>query len=181
MDLTFSKTITLTNGKTITLRYPTQEDVSRLMEFINPIITEHARILLDQIVEENEEREYLLSFIEKMKKDNAVKILAIFDGSIVGATDIQRLTHKQKHIGTFGISVSKMFRGLGLGEAMMREALFHAKEVLRLRLVTLTVYLKNDTARALYTKMGFLEYGHLPGAVLQDGVYEDEILMYKAL
>ncbi|MBI5151797.1 MAG: GNAT family N-acetyltransferase [Candidatus Pacebacteria bacterium] len=181
MDLTFSKSITLDNGQAVTLRYPTQDDVSRLMAFINPIIIERARILLDEIVKIDVEREYLFDFLEKMKKNNAVKIFAVVDENIVGAADIQRQPHKQKHVGTFGLSVSKPFRNLGLGKSLMQEALLQAKEVLGLRMVTLTVYAKNDVARDLYKKLGFLEYGHLLGAVLQDDVYEDEILMYKPL
>lgn len=181
MDWSYSSQITLKNGDVVSLRYPAYEDAVELREYINRIVAEDTRILLDHPVTLEEEQEYLSSFMASMEKDDAIKLFVIHDGQIVGAADIRRQPFKQKHVGMFGISISKDFRGMGLGREMMTVLLGQAKKVMGLEMVMLSVSVENSTALSLYKSMGFIESGVTPKALLQNGKYEDQVSMYKML
>jgi len=181
MDWSYSSQITIKNGKVVSLRYPAYEDAAELREYINRIVAENTRILLDHTVTLEEEQAYVSSFLANMNKDDAIKLFAVCDGQIVGAADIRRQPFKQRHVGLFGISISKDFRGMGLGRELMNVLMKRAKEVMGLEMIILSVNAENEAARALYKSMGFLESGVTPKAFLQDGTYEDQVSMYKML
>lgn len=181
MDWSYSSQLTLKNGLAVSLRYPAYEDAEELRAYINRVVAEGTRILLDHPVTLEEEQEYLSSFLASMEKDDAIKLFVVHEGQIVGAADIRRQPFKQKHVGMFGISISKDFRGMGLGREIMRVLLGKAKEVMGLEMVILTVNAENVAARSLYKSLGFIESGTIPKALLQDGMYEDQVSMYKML
>ena len=56
------------------------------------------------------------------------------------------------------VAVRQHMRGNGIGEALMREAIALCKEK-DVRLMTLEVRMTNDTAQALYRKLGFKDGG----------------------
>lgn len=177
----FSKTITLKDNRTALLRYPLPDDGQRLVEYINPIVREPARILLNVEQTLEEEQEYLTKYFKKAQEGDVIKIFAIADNKIIGITDMRRQPFKQRHIGLFGISVCLSYRGVGLGKILANEVLTQAKTELKLRMAVLTVFVKNVPAIPLYKKLGFQEYGMLPDGLFHDGAYENEIFMYKNL
>ena len=177
----FSKTHTLKDGRTITLRYPQEDDAQRLVRYINPIVREPARILLNVEQTIEEEEKHLKDSLALIEKGDLVKIMAVVGDKIVGMTDVTRQRYKMRHIGLFGITISKTYRGAGLGKILIDEALVQAKIVLNLRKVILSVSTQNIPAVTLYKKMGFVQYGELPSAMFHDGAYEDEIFMYRDL
>ena len=181
MDWSYSSQITLKNGDVVSLRYPAYEDAAELREYINRIVAEDTRILLDHTVTLEEEQEYLSSFLASMEKDDAIKLFVVHDGMIVGAADIRRQLFKQKHVGMFGISISKDFRGMGLGREIMKVLLGQAKSVMDVEMVILSVNAENVAALSLYKSLGFVESGVTPKAFLQNGKYEDLVSMYKML
>ena len=77
--------------------------------------------------------------------------------------------HKVVLWGTF---VKHEFRQRGLGRAVVRRALEHAKRN-GARRASLTVYLPNPEATSLYESLGFSVYGVEPEAVCLDGIYHD--------
>jgi len=177
----FSKTVTLKDGRPILLRYPLPDDAQRLIEYINPIVREPARILLDVEQTLEEEQEYLAKYFKKAEAGDVIKILAMAENAIVGIADMRRQPFKQRHVGLFGISVGITHRGVGLGNILADEVLAQAKTELKLRMAILTVFAKNIAAISLYKKFGFQEYGRLPDGLFQNNAYEDEIFMYKNL
>ncbi len=181
IDFSFVKEVALKDGRNILFRYPRLEDAQALMDYINPIIMEPTRILMDTPQTLEQEQAYLQSSLAAMQRYNEIKIFAVDNDVIVGVSDVRRSTYKNRHIGIFGITLHKAYRGVGLGTLLMNEALYQAKNVLKLMMVILTCNAENRIARELYEKMGFQEYGRLPGAILQQGIYEDEIFMYKML
>lgn len=181
MDFSFSKQVTLKDGRVVELRYPRADDAQLLLDYINPIIAEPARILVNTQQTLEDEQKYVEMLLRKMEKDEFIKVLVVAEGKIVGSADVHRLPYKQSHMGSFGLSVAKDYRGSGLGRILTEEMLRQAKEVLKVEMVELTCNLENEPAHALYQKVGFVEYGRLPRAIIHDGNYETQLLMYKVL
>lgn len=86
------------------------------------------------------------------------------------------------HVGVFGITVKKEFRGEGIGKLLMDLTIKEAQKTLKdLRIITLGVFSNNPLAKAIYEKFGFKEYGCLPEGVLHQGKYVDHLYMYKKI
>jgi RimJ/RimL family protein N-acetyltransferase len=85
----------------------------------------------------------------------------------------------ESHVGTFGLSIDASVRGKGLGEALMRAVLDEAVKLPGIRIIELKVKAPNAVARALYEKLGFIEYGLLPLGTQHQGAFVDEVMMYK--
>ena len=49
----------------------------------------------------------------------------------------------------------------------------------RLKIITLSVFGNNTIAFELYKKLGFTEYGRLPGAILHREQFVDHVYMYR--
>jgi ribosomal protein S18 acetylase RimI-like enzyme len=70
-------------------------------------------------------------------------------------------------------------RQYGIGERLIDAAVAHAPcDVEQLQL---SVVIENESARRLYAKAGFIEYGHQINALKHGGRYYDDILMVKFL
>ncbi len=82
-----------------------------------------------------------------------------------------------RHAGTLGIAILRGYRGLGLGEVMIRTALGRAAR-LGMRLVELSVFATNEVALDLYKKVGFEKIGVVPSKMLRRGKLIDEVLMH---
>ena len=109
------------------------------------------------------------------------RIVAVVDGRIVGDLGITREKHAiLKHVAELGMSVSREWRGRGVGSSLLVEALRWA-EWAGVEKVSLTVYPHNEAARALYRKFGFEEEGRLIGQSKKSYGYDDEIVMARWL
>ncbi|MBU2632374.1 GNAT family N-acetyltransferase [Patescibacteria group bacterium] len=169
--------------KNIIIRYIKKEDLKKMWEYINTLSKERTFILFqgEEISLEDEEK-YLNDQLGKAKQGTLVPLLAFCGKELVGISQLGMNIKTGKHIGIFGLSVLKKYRGEGIGKTLMEIVLKEAKEKLKgLRIVILSVFQKNCIAINLYKKMGFIEYGKLPEGVYKDGKYEDEILMYKKI
>ncbi|MGZ4114368.1 MAG: N-acetyltransferase family protein [Actinomycetota bacterium] len=109
--------------------------------------------------------------------DREANLVAVAGGRVVGSLGIARDDHPvTRHVATLGMFVDRGWRGLGIGTALMREALRWARAV-GVEKIELTVYPGNETARALYRRFGFVEEGTLLRHSKKAGGYEDEVLM----
>lgn len=168
------------NGEEITIRYPTKEDLNAMWEYINTLSKERTFISFqgEQITLENEER-FLNSFLEKIANKKAVQLLIIYDGKIIGISDIMMRERIEKHIGVLGITIANNFRGQGIGTILMETVIDEAKRNLpELEIITLSVFANNNLAKKLYKKFGFIEYGILPNGVKLENGYADHVFMY---
>ncbi len=87
---------------------------------------------------------------------------------------------RMRHRGRLGIGVQQPFRGLGVGEAMLRALLDWAAAEPELERVELSVLGHNQRALNLYLKCGFVEEARLLRAYkLADGTYYDDVMMVK--
>jgi RimJ/RimL family protein N-acetyltransferase len=169
------------SGKEIIIRYPEIGDLENLLNFINTLSDEKTFVRNQGEHETLEsERTWLTGRLKEIENKKTVHLLAFSGDELAGATKIHMLDKTEKHIGILGITVTKGFRGEGLGKLLMELIFKEAKkEISGIQMVTLEVFSTNDIARNLYKKMGFTEYGVLPNGISRDGKFEDAVLMYK--
>ena len=116
-----------------------------------------------------------------IKKKEVVSIAAFVGGKIVDHCDVsRRKPTDERHTGLFGIVILSGYRGIGIGQMMVKKAL---EEALRsgVWLVELHVFAINEVAIHVYEKLGFRRVGVVPGKMLRNGRLLDEIHMYVDL
>jgi ribosomal protein S18 acetylase RimI-like enzyme len=95
-------------------------------------------------------------------------VLAATDGDrMMGVAGLSFETRtRARHKATlFGMYVADDFRHRGIGQALVRASLEHARSRAGVRLVQLTVTQGNDAARSLYERCGFVAFGVEPLAI----------------
>jgi len=171
-------------GKTV-YRELKMGDVDALVRFANELVAEDTFVLIDKKMTKKFEKKWVLGQLKRIRKRDAVTLLAESDGRIVGNCGIRRKMRgdvrcgRIGHSADFGISVSKDYRGHGVGETLARKTIALAKKRLGIRLLTLTHFANNKIAHGLYLKLGFRDCGKWPKALKFRGKYVDEVLMYK--
>ncbi len=118
-------------------------------------------------------------FIENTQKQRGSALfVAKIDGEIVGDVSVLAFDRERMaHIAELGISVRRDYWRLGIGEALMRTALEHARNAGEIEIVHLGVRRENENAIKLYKKLGFVENGVFPKFFKVGDKYYDEILM----
>ena len=170
-------------GTEIIIRYPTINDVSLLLDFINEISQEQTYIRFQgEILSIDEETKYLKSFLDKIEKNRAVKLMVFHGNKMIGVSDIDMYDKIQSHVGLFGIIIAKNYRGEGIGKLLMELVIDEAKKnIQELKMITLTCFANNPIGPPLYKKMGFVEHGFLPQGCKHKGQLVDYIYMYKKI
>lgn len=103
------------------------------------------------------------------------------DGTLVGMASYWREpSRKTKHTARVGsMYVREIARGTGMAgellEAVLREAAKHVEQA------TLGVEASNTRAIRFYERHGFRVVGRFPRSLLIDGIYYDELEMYRLL
>ncbi len=168
-------------GKQIEIRYPNSEDEESMRQYINELSKERTFIRFqDEEVSKQEEEEYLNSQLDRITKKLTVQLLVFCEGKLVGISGIDMKDKIEKHLGLFGITINKDFRGEGIGSMLMKLVIEEAaKNLHTLEIIILAVYGENDLAKEMYKNFGFLEYGRLPKGIKRDDGYSDHIFMYK--
>jgi RimJ/RimL family protein N-acetyltransferase len=169
------------SGKNILVRYPKIGDLKKLLDYIN-ILSDEKTFITYQGEHENikSEGKWLKGQLKDIKNKKTAYLLAFYGDRLIGSCEIHLGDKVAKHVGEFGITIAKDFRGDGLGKILMDLVMREAKkELSELKIVTLEVYSTNDIARSLYKKIGFVEYGSLPDGLFRKNSFEDSVLMYK--
>jgi RimJ/RimL family protein N-acetyltransferase len=112
------------------------------------------------------------------QQDESTIFVAEHENQLVGMSGIMRSNSpKTRHAAwIWGVYVSPNWRGLRIGEAMIRGCLDWARQR-KIVLAKLGVAAVNLPAIRCYERCGFLRYGIEPRVVLYDGEYYDEHLM----
>lgn len=169
-------------GKEIIIRYPTGVDTQVMMDFINVLSLEETYIAFqgEQVTFE-EEKKYVEECLKQIEEHKGVKLIALSGGKMVGSSDVTVSGKKvDGHVGTFGITLAKEYRGEGIGTILMDTVLKESiKEIEGLRIIILGVFSNNERAKHMYEKFGFKEYGNLPKGIAHRGEYVDHIFMYR--
>lgn len=168
-------------GRQLIIRYPKINDTQRLLDYINTLSKERTFIRFQgEQLSFTEEKKYLEDFIEKTRKKKAVKLLVLDGSKLIGVADINLMEKVESHVGVFGITVARDFRGEGIGKLLMRLTIEEAKKnIIGLKIITLGCFANNDLAYQMYKKSGFVEYGRLPQGISHQGQYIDHIHMLK--
>ena len=167
-------------GKDLVIRYPEMSDLEELLNYINTLSDEKTFIRYQGEHETLEsEQKFLKKRLKEIKDKKVIHLLAFCDGRLAGGSDIHMMDRTEKHIGLFGITISKDSRGDGIGKILMDRTIKEAIEVIPgLKIITLEVFSSNKIAIDLYKKMGFEIYGKLPDGTCRQDKFEDAIFMY---
>jgi RimJ/RimL family protein N-acetyltransferase len=172
--------------KKITIRKLSKNDlknVKKFQNFINSLVNEEAKILMNKKNSFKEEQDWLKGKIKDAKKHREVLLVAEYDSKIIGTTGIGLDRWRRNHIGKFGITIIHGYRGIGLGKYLMSEVIRLAKKELnpKPKIIQLEVYTNNKPAINLYKKMGFKIVAKLPKQIQYKGKLIDEFVMLKYL
>lgn len=173
-----TKTITLKNQKTVTIRPAGLEDAAQLLNCIKNYIPESDYIpkLENEIkLSLEQEKDWIQFFISNK---NALLLVAEFNNEIIGNIDLTGSQRKiMQHTAVIGMGMLKEWRNTGLGTALLKAAITWAKENPILELLWLQVYTQNTAALNLYLKMGFEENGIIKNFFKKNNNYFDNLTM----
>lgn len=164
-------TVILKNGRKVGLRSYLPSDREGLVSMYASL---SAETLLWSMPPYNRQRvERMTSYLE-----NSINLVALDEGKIVGHLQISIGTSPRfREMGDLFIYLHQDYQNLGLGAALMTEAIRLARER-GMHRVELTVVANNHRAIRLYEKVGFQREGlkreNYHG---EDGRYHDEIVM----
>jgi len=132
---------------------------------------------------------FLTSYEDAMKRENPIAqvvtnfktdgnyTFGAFEGdSLIGVvTLLQEKAEKIQHrANIYAMYVTPKNQGLGVGEALLTEAINKAKSIEAIEKINLSVVASNEPAKKLYTKLGFKVFGLEEKAMKLNGVYLDD-------
>ena len=172
------KEVKLKNGETAILRNPTKEDAKAMIDYLNIVGGESDFLTFGK----NEFKISIEAEEEYIEKNNEMKncemILAIINDERVGIGSINSLQKERvKHNGMLGISFSKNYWGIGLGNSVMEYLIEWAKSNGITKKISLLVREDNERGINLYEKFGFEREGLLKNDICVNGVYYSTITM----
>lgn len=169
------------SGKEVEIHLPTLEKVDALLEFVNRLTREDTFLSLTgkpkTLVEEET---WIKNTILNMKAGRSFACWAVFNGKIIGSTDVNRGGTRERHVGKIGLMVDQDFRRDGIGGYLLEYVLEKASKM-GVKIVSLDVFSDNIIAIKLYEKFGFQKYALLPKGLYRQGKFSDKIEMYKDL
>ncbi|QQO20736.1 GNAT family N-acetyltransferase [Bradyrhizobium diazoefficiens] len=123
--------------------------------------------------------EQVRAFVKRNVERGYPQIIAVEAGAVVGWCNVPPSGRTvSAHVGDLFMGLLPDFRGRGLGEKLLREAI-QASDAFGFRRIELGVFATNTAAAALYRKVGFVEEGVKRMAILLDGIHHDEIIMAR--
>ncbi len=174
------KRVKLKDGRIAAISFIGKDDsVRELNSFINALVDEGALILVDSHVSLKDEAAWKKDWISKQERKNGYLLVARVEGKLAGTSEASRERWKGRNNINLGLALAKAYRGIGLGEALLRtnagltEVFFKPKP----KNIYLSVLETNKPAYNLYRKLGFKEFAVFPGWVLHKGKYMDGIFL----
>ena len=166
------------DGKIIILRDLNKKDSPRkLMNFINSFVDEKAFLLVDKKWSLAEERKWISSTLEEMKKGQTLLLVVEDKGKIIGTISAERQKFKLRNNVLLGIAIKREYRNQGLGYIAMKEVIKRVRKEMKPKNIYLTVISQNKLAKKLYEKLGFRHHHILKNWVNHYGKYYDEEFM----
>lgn len=174
-----SKTVSLHDGRVLSLVPPTPDDALSLIAFHETVGGETDFLLSDEHgipgLTESGEREYIEATLGMA---NTRMWLGFVEGELVCLCDVRGEARPRiAHNGGIGVVVKRAYWGLGVGTALMETMLAFARENEVLTRLHLDVRADNGRAVALYRRFGFVEYGRAHRYMRVNGECFDMIQM----
>ena len=169
-------------NKKIIIRKLSKNDLrnaKKFQDFINSLIEEEAKIMFNKKFSLKEEKKWIEEKLRKIKSQKTVFLVAEDNDIVVGTTGIDLRIGRQSHVGEFGITIRKGYRGIGLGSYLADKIIKLAKKKLKPKpkIIRLNVFPTNKPAIALYRKYGFKKVATIPKQIEFQGKLLDEIIM----
>ena len=170
-------------GREILLRTAEEHDAEKLIEYLKTTASESPFLIRepDEIaLSIQQEQDFI-----KTKKDSEKELLLIAEigGRHIGNCSLMRMGgyKRYRHRCDIAIALYKEYCGLGIGKAML-ETVLDIAEKAGYEQAELEVIADNQSAIALYEKLGFKIYGTFPDNMkYADGSYADAYWMMKKL
>jgi RimJ/RimL family protein N-acetyltransferase len=176
----FLRRFTASDGREVIIRTPEWDDLDDMLEFINSLVEEEAMIVADQKKTRDSEIEWLARNLSNLEKGVHIAVVAEVDGRMVVSCEVSPRPGRMSHVGSLGISVKDGYRGIGVGQELMREAERQAVAA-GIESIILEVFSINERAIHVYEKMGYRRIGVIPGGVKYRGERVDSVYMLKEL
>ncbi len=177
------QTITLKNGEVCQLRTPVGADAERMNEYLMDL-AESTDYMIRYPEEYDDDIQTQRANLERNVQKERAAFIACFAGEeIVGNIGLYPVGDrlKLKHRCEIGLGVRKSYRGLGIGSALLEQAVLLAKR-LGYEQMELDVVSENVAAVALYEKFGFQKTGVIPNGIKRrEGGYYSMDFMVKSL
>ena len=155
-------------------------DVKGLLALINQLVDEDALIEVNMRIDYSSEIDYVAGKVKALLAGSEIAIVATVDDKIVAQANMTKGSWRSKDIGNIGIAIANGYRGIGLGNEMMKLLLDLAKKD-NYRIAMLEVFSINEPARKLYEKLGFKVVGIVPNAYKIKDKYIDNVIMYREI
>ncbi|MBM3291185.1 GNAT family N-acetyltransferase [Candidatus Bathyarchaeota archaeon] len=168
------------DGREVTFRTPSWDDLDDFLEFINALFLEGAMISATSLKTRQQEAEWLGRHLALIENNMRIAVVAEVEGKVVGQVEVNPKSGHSKHVGILGISIKNGFRDIGIGTELMKEAEGLAREY-GLTHMTLEVYSMNERARHVYEKLGYTLVGIEPDSIIFNGKSMDTVIMYKKI
>ncbi len=158
--------------KGLEIRPPKKTDsLAAYRDFICELIDEEVFIVLDRKPTLEEERGWLDAKLAGIRKGSQLFLTAWDGDTHAGNCEARRDLWKERGNVSIGLAVRKKYRGMGLGEKLLRETIMLAKKRFRPRNIYLRVFSDNKIAQRLYRKVGFRRIARFPAWTLHKGRY----------
>jgi len=164
----------------MTIREAVPEDAAQLLT-LSKSVMEEEHYMVTRIEELNitidEEKEWIE---EHLDNPGFALFVAEINTRVVGFINFTNGERKSiEHRGSFGVSVEKNMRGLGIGKSLIKNLLEWARNNIIIEKVGLSVFADNYRAIQLYKRIGFVEEGRRKNEIKKaNGEYVDDILMH---
>jgi ribosomal protein S18 acetylase RimI-like enzyme len=170
--------VLLKDGRIATVDFLSKKDgAHELQLFINAFVREGSFLIYDRLTSLKDEKAWIKGKLADFKKGGGHVLVARVGGNIAGTSDARRDLFKGRDNVCLGIAIASGYRGIGLGEALLRINIETVRKRQKPRNIYLSVQSPNRPARALYRKLGFRDFAVFPKWLKQDGKYVDHIFM----
>ena len=150
-------------------------------DFIAPFVKEKSYLAVQKVPTLAQERRWLQNLAKRADERKSLFVFLFSDGKLVGNCNARIGEYAaERGNASFGLAMSKPYRGKGWGEKLLRRAIREAKARFKPHRLWIEHASGNTPARRLYQKVGFVEVGRLSEYHNHHGEWKDKILMqYK--
>ena len=161
----------------IIVREHCEEDLPQMIEIWNEVVEEGIAFPQIELLNEKTGRSFFseqtYTAVAKDMESNTIYGLYILHPNNIGRCG---------HISNASYAVKKGYRGLHIGEKLVKDCMIQAEKHGFKILQFNAVVASNIHARHLYERLGFVQLGTIPGGFLKkDGHYEDICPYYHVL
>lgn len=150
-----------------------------MLELYNGLIEEEAMIGGDSKRTRDQQVDSHAEMMKNVESGRAVVVIAEANGKAVGQSNARKRDGRLRQSAGMGVFVQKRYRNQRIGSELMNELENQAKAI-GVEILYREVYSVSPAVR-LYGRLGYREYGRLPGSIKYRGDYVYRVSMYKRI